>query len=127
MSVDTLALAKELRAANIEAAHAEAIAAAIGKSVSEGAASKADLQAAEKALRADLQTVEKALRADIQTVERTLRAEMDALKRELKADIAQSRTELEVLIEKSKSSILIWLVSTQMAFAGLIIAILKFL
>ena len=43
MSVDTLSLARELRAAHFEGEQAEAIAAAIGRSVTETTATKADL------------------------------------------------------------------------------------
>ena len=41
MSVDTLSLARELRAADLAGPQAEAIAAAIGRAVTEGAATKA--------------------------------------------------------------------------------------
>ena len=43
MGVDTLSLARELRAAELPSVQAEAIAAAIGKAVVETAATKADL------------------------------------------------------------------------------------
>ena len=43
MTVDTLSLAKELRAAELPPMQAEANAAAIGRAVLEGAATKADL------------------------------------------------------------------------------------
>jgi hypothetical protein len=44
MSVDTLSLARELRAADLAGPQAEAIAAAIGRAVTETAATKADLE-----------------------------------------------------------------------------------
>jgi len=55
MNIDTLAIAKELRAAELPAAQAEAIAAAIGHSVSETAATKLDLDLTKQELRADME------------------------------------------------------------------------
>lgn len=43
MNIDTLSIAKDLRAADLPTEQAEAIAAAIGRSVSEGVATKADI------------------------------------------------------------------------------------
>ena len=51
MAVDTLSLARELRAASVAPEQAEAIAAAIGRAVLEGAATKADLTSAVSDLR----------------------------------------------------------------------------
>ena len=81
MMVDTLTIARELKAADLPIGQAEAIAAAIGRSVTETAATKADL---------------------------------DLIKQELKADI-----------ERARNQLLIWVVSTQVAVGGLIVAILK--
>ena len=81
MMVDTLTIARELKAAELPAGQAEAIAAAIGRSVTETAATKADLE---------------------------------LVKHELKADI-----------EKVRNQVLIWVVSTQIAVAGLSLAIIK--
>ncbi|WP_156677721.1 hypothetical protein [Sphingomonas profundi] len=64
MTVDTLSLAKELRAAELSSVQAEAIAAAIGKAVVEGVATKSDVQL----LRADLSQAEARLEAKIETV-----------------------------------------------------------
>ena len=61
MTVDTLSLAKELRAAELSSTQAEAIAAAIGRSVTEGAASKADLDQAKLELRADIERLRSTL------------------------------------------------------------------
>lgn len=43
MNIDTLSIARDLEATELPAEQAEAIAAAIGRSLNEGAASKADL------------------------------------------------------------------------------------
>ncbi len=55
MMVDTLAIARELKAADLPEGQAEAIAAAIGKSVAETSATKADLELAKHELRADIE------------------------------------------------------------------------
>lgn len=44
MNVDTLAIARDLRATELPAAQAEAIAAAIGRSVNDGVATKPDIE-----------------------------------------------------------------------------------
>lgn len=92
MMVDTLTIARELKAAELPAGQAEAIAAAIGRAVSETAATKADVE-----------NVRIALKADIDTVRHELRTE----------------------IERARNQVLIWVVSTQIALGGLIIALLK--
>ena len=55
MSVDTLTLAQRLRASELPANQAEAIAAAIGAAVLEGAATKDDLTAAKGELKLDIE------------------------------------------------------------------------
>lgn len=54
MMVDTLTIARELKAADLPPEQAEAIAAAIGRSVQETAATKADLSQAELRLEAKI-------------------------------------------------------------------------
>ena len=56
MSVDTLSLARDLRAAELAAPQAEAIAAAIGRAVTDSAASKADLESLEHRLTPKLES-----------------------------------------------------------------------
>ena len=65
MTVDTLSLAKELRAAELSSTQAEAIAAAIGRAVIEGAATKADLLQLEARLDAKIDTKIERLRANL--------------------------------------------------------------
>ena len=55
MMVDTLKIARELKAADLPSGQAEAIAAAIGHSVAETAATKADLELAKQELRSDIE------------------------------------------------------------------------
>ncbi|UAK23415.1 hypothetical protein [Sphingomonas nostoxanthinifaciens] len=57
MIVDTLTIARELKAADLPAGQAEAIAAAIGRSVSETAATKVDLDLLRHELKADIEKV----------------------------------------------------------------------
>ncbi len=101
MSVDTLSLAKELRAARFEGEQAEAIAAAIGRSIVETTATKADMSELRAAGKADL-------------------AQAVA---ELRTDIAR----LDTKIESSTNKLLFWFIGTQFAIAGIIIALVKLL
>jgi hypothetical protein len=50
MNIDTLSIARDLKATELPAAQAEAIAAAIGRSVTDGVATRADLQLVEERL-----------------------------------------------------------------------------
>lgn len=68
MMVDTLTIARELKAADLPEGQAEAIAAAIGRSVSETAATKADVELAKQELRGDIHR----LRGDMERLARTL-------------------------------------------------------
>lgn len=55
MNIDTLSIAKDLRAAELPSEQAEAIAAAIGRSVTEGSATKDDLNLVKFDLKADIE------------------------------------------------------------------------
>ena len=57
MSLDTIAIARELRATDVALLQNEATASAIGKAVSEGAATKSDLHASVAELKATLLTL----------------------------------------------------------------------
>ena len=92
MIVDTLTIARELKAAELPSGQAEAIAAAIGRSIAESSATKADMENVRVALRADL----------------------EAMKHELRTEI-----------ERSRNQLLTWVVSSQVALAGLIVALIK--
>ncbi|TXG83457.1 MAG: DUF1640 domain-containing protein [Sphingomonadales bacterium] len=134
MSVDTLALARDLRAANLGQDQAEAIAFAIGRALTEGAASKADLSETRADLKADIQElraelheVRAELKAEIQDVRAELKSDIQELRLELKTDSASVRTELKTAIEGVKSTLLMWFVGTMLAFSGFIIAVVKFL
>lgn len=92
MSVDTLSLAKELRAADFALPQAEAIAAAIGRSVMETLVTKADV---------------------IQ------------LGTELRCEIGKLGSDLRIEIERSRNQLVMWFVGIQIAFGGIIVAIIK--
>ena len=55
MHIDTLSIARDLKSTELPAAQAEAIAAAIGRSVTEGTASKLDLEAVRLSLKGELE------------------------------------------------------------------------
>ena len=95
MLIDTLSIARDLKATELPPEQAEAIAAAIGRSVTEGAASKADMQL---------------LRADFQV---------------LRADLQSSEERLTARIETASKQLLIWLMGVVVATGGLIIAVMK--
>ena len=108
MSVDTLTLAQRLRAAELPANQAEAIAAAIGAAVLEGAATKDDVIAAKTELKADIAAVKAELKADFAGLE---------------LKIEQLRTEME----RGTGQLFVRMVGTQSALAGLIVAAIKLL
>jgi hypothetical protein len=99
VTVDTLSLARELRAADLAQPQAEAIAAAIGRAVTETAATRADLA--------------------------QLRSEMAAMHAELKGGIDALRAETKTNMAEMKASILTWFVGTQIALGAILIAALK--
>ena len=86
MSVDTLTLAQRLRAAELPATQAEAIAAAIGAAVLEGAATKDDLAATKAELKADFA----GLRADVEQ----FRAALDLKVEQLRTEIERARNQM---------------------------------
>lgn len=99
MMVDTLAIARELKAADPPAGQAEAIAVAIGKPIAEASATK----------------------ADVDTIRVTLKADLELAKQELRTDIAGVRTDME----RIRNQLVLWFVSLQIALVGLIIALIK--
>lgn len=101
MSVDTLSLAKELRAADLAPTQADAIAAAIGRAVVGTSATKADL---------------------IQVEER-LAARLDRQGGDLRTEIAK----LETKVEAAVSRLLFWLIGLFVGVGGLVVAAIKLL
>ena len=103
MSVDTRSLARELRAANLALPQAEAIATAIGRAVTETAATKTDLAELRAATRSDI----------------------DLIKVELERTKIELRGEIRAASESVKSTLVMWFVGTQIALGAIIIAALK--
>ena len=108
--LDTLSLARELRAANIEGPQAEAIAAAIGKALVDATASKTDVAA----VKSEVELV----RVELIALRREVGQGNDALKSELNANIKAS-------VESLRSSMILWLIGVGLALASLITALLK--
>ncbi len=80
---DTLKAARDLKAAGLEEAHAEAIVATMGRAMSENLATKTDI----KTIGQDIKALEQATRADIKTLEQALKADLTALELATRADI----------------------------------------
>ena len=60
---DTLKAARDLKAAGLEEAHAEAIVATMGRAMGENLATKTDIKELEQATRADIKALEQAIKA----------------------------------------------------------------
>jgi hypothetical protein len=103
VSVDTLSLSAKLRSAALTIEQADAIAAAIGSAVMEGAATKADL-------------------ASISYGMAGLRGEIG----QARAEIGNSEARLETRIEAAQSKLIMWFIGTQLAFVALLGAMIKF-
>lgn len=99
MTIDTLSIAKDLKAAELPAEQAEAIAAAIGRSISEGSATK----------------------ADVQLVKQELQGELVLVRAELKTGVEQLRTE----IERMRNQVMVGVFGIIAALAGIIIEIVR--
>ena len=113
MAVDTLSIARELRAAEFPSPQAEAIAAAIGRASTdslETAATKADIAQLAAATKADLAHLAAATKADIAQ-----------LATATKADIAH----LEAKVEAVQGKLIMWFVSSQLAVGAPIVALIK--
>jgi hypothetical protein len=121
MNIDTLSIARDLKAAELPAGQAEAIAAAIGRAVRETTVTKADLESAFGSLDAKIDRVEASLEARIDRVEASLEARIVSLEARIDTKIEQLRTE----IERTRNQLLIGFVSSQIALAGIIIAVIK--
>ena len=115
MMLDTLAIARDLRAADMAPAQAEAIASAIGKSISESTASKADIQT----ILQKMDGMEARLSGDIKLLEQRFvgLGEAEELSRNALEDRLISK------LESLRSSMLTWVVTVLIAGAGLIVAI----
>ena len=82
---DTLKAARDLKAAGLEEAHAEAIVSTMGRAMSENLATKADIKALEQTTKADLTALEQALKADLTALDQALKAHEQATDTKLTA------------------------------------------
>lgn len=112
--VDTITIARALRAADMPPAQAEAVALAIARSVAETAASKTDLDLLETRLIAQ----NAATRAD-------LKSEIAEVRADLKSEIAELRTEVRQGLSDLKSGLLTWMIVMIVALGGFLVAVLK--
>ncbi len=96
-AIDTLEMAKEMKAAGFTDGQAEALARAVGRLQSEGVAdlaAKADLKGVELALTANLKGVELALKADLKGVELALKADLREAELRLQGKLSDTKAEL---------------------------------
>jgi hypothetical protein len=121
VNIDTFSIARDLRAVELPAEQAEAIAAAIGRSVQESSATKADLELVRSTLDAKIEQVRADLEMKIEQVRSDLEMKIEQLRTGMELKIEQLRTD----IERTRNQLLIGFVSTQVALAGVIIAVIK--
>ena len=110
MTIDTLSIAKDLKAAELPPAQAEAISAAIGRSISEGSGTRSDLLPVKQELLADSAV----LRSDLQAVRgdvRELESRFDA--------------KLDAEIEGLRATLTLWFIGTGLTLAAVTIAAVK--
>jgi hypothetical protein len=72
MSVDTLSIARELKASKLPAAQAEAIASAIGYTVHENVATKSDLRELATSTKSDLRELESRIEGKLESLKSTM-------------------------------------------------------
>ena len=154
MNVDTLSIARELRAADLPPEQAEAIAAAIGRAVAESSATRGDIDSlieridafdarlmakvdtldarlsakidsVESRLSGRIDTVEAQLSAKVDTVSSELTARIDTVNAELTARVDTVSSDLSAKIDQSRANPLTWVVGLIFAAAGAIVAVIK--
>ena len=101
---DTLKAARDLKAAGLEEAHAEAIVATMGRAMGENLATKTDIKELEQAIKAhelatkaDFKELEQATRADIKALEQAIKALEQTTKADSKAIEQATDTKLTAL------------------------------
>jgi hypothetical protein len=99
VNIDTLSIARELRAADLPDGQADAIAAAIGKVIGEGTATKSDLELTKQELRSAIALV--------------------------RQDLELLRQEVDAKLERLKNEMIRWFIASQITMAAVIIAAIK--
>ena len=134
---DTLKASRDLKAAGIDEAHAEAIVATVAGAFEDTVATQSDIVA----VRADIEKLESSTKADMANLRAELKAEIAEVKTELKAEIAGVKTDIDKLEASTKAEIAgvkadvfraLWiqgagLVGIQLAIAALLFAAIRFL
>jgi hypothetical protein len=145
--MDTLAIARDLRGADLTQAQAEAIASAIGRSVVENSATKSDLENLRLALKGEIDGLQASTKSDLENLRLALKGEIDGLQASTKSDLealrlslkgeidglrTSTRGEIDGLrastkgdLEALRGQLLTWFIATQVAVGALIIAIVK--
>ena len=143
-TLDTLEVAKDLRAAGFTDAQAEALTRAVRKAQNVDVstlATKSDLQAVKSDLRAEIQAVKSELQAEIQAVKAELQAEIQAVKADIQALRSDMKTEtaalkseirgVQVELAGAKADALRWIIGAvgiqTLAILGTIVALARLL
>ena len=94
---DTLKAARDLKAAGLEEAHAEAIVATMGRAMGENLATKTDIKKLEQATKTDIKALEQATRADIKALEQAIKADLTAVEQALKTHEQTTKADSKAL------------------------------
>lgn len=97
MALDTLEIAKDLRAAGFTEDQAEAVTRAVRKSHDvdlSNLATKADLENHRQATKADLDSHRHATKADLENLRQATKADLENLKQATKADLLELKNDL---------------------------------
>ena len=124
MSVDTLSLARQLRAVDLDERQAEAIATATGQS-GDGAQSAADLLRLEAKLDRLAERLEGVLRLEIANLRAEIKTEANGFRSELKAEMHATVEAVTARLESARASLLTWIVSVLVAGFGVVVAIMR--
>ncbi len=149
VAFDTLAYAKRLRDAGIDAQHAEAQAEALSLAIGDSLATsdelkavettitselksteahlRSELKVAETAVRTELKVVETALRTELKDAETALRTELKATEASLRAEIEKLGLELRKDIREAQISTIKWLVPLLFGQTAVLAAVVKLL
>jgi outer membrane murein-binding lipoprotein Lpp len=121
MGIDTLSIAKDLRAVALPQDQAEAIAAAIGRAMAEGAATRADLDHLGTRLDARIDQLESRVDARFDEMD----ARVDARFSQAASDLRLVEERMTARLEAAKNQLLTWLVGAIFTATGVLIAVLK--
>ena len=134
IAFDTLRFSKRLRSGGYTEEQADALAEAYAEAVSDGVASKSDLQlAAEKAngelhkVGAQLDTKVDAVAARLDAKIDKVAADLDAAVTTLRGEIQYLAKELRIEIRDSKISLIKWFVPMMMGQTAVTVALIKLL